>query len=248
MSLVPVSALSDLPMLAGGHTDAEIQMALDWASDAVESYCERSFTQVVDDVVTVDPYFGSNTHRGSYGADNSYSYGGYPMFGAPSGLAGVGDYAGRAMLPNPPVTAISLVQGWLPDPSSVDDGSSAMSWQTMPSYNWTAYGLLYDTSNLLANSELPRPSWPTLPASLQVTYTHGFVLPGDTASTGPALPQGVVDAILKAAAYWLVNPVGYTNYKVGDVSYAFNAFNPRGNPAGALDETLLGRHRLVSLT
>ena len=33
----------DMPMIVGAHTLDEVQLALDWASESVESYCERKF-------------------------------------------------------------------------------------------------------------------------------------------------------------------------------------------------------------
>ena len=242
MSLVDASAVMGLPMIVGSHSQAEVQAALDWAADAVESFCERSFAQVLSDTVTLDPFYGSLTNKGGYGGDSSYSYGGYPVFGS-AGFSGVGSYGGRAMLPNPPVTNVESVKAWLP----LGAAGNTMSWVTLSYYQWTQEGLIYDTSMLPGNFDGPQPSWPTLPGSLQITYDHGFVLPGGT-GTGPALPSAITDVIIRAAATYLANPWGFTSMKVGDVSYGATGYGKSAGPAGAvLDQTTLGRYRLVGL-
>lgn len=241
--LVPATAIMDMPMIVGSRNVNEVQAALDWASAAVESYCERSFAQVVGDTITIDPYYGSLTNKGGYGADSSYSYGGYPVFGS-AGMSGMASYGGRAMLWNPPVTNVTQVQALMPQPG---DSDNDMTWITLQYYNWTETGLLYDASMLPGNIDGPQPSWPTLPGSLRVTYDHGFVLPGDT-GTGPALPEAITNAIIRAAATYLANPWGFTAWRTGDVSYDATGYNHTSGPAGAvLDEVTLGRYRLVGL-
>lgn len=241
-SLVQASTVMAMPMIVGTHTQDEVQFALDLASSAVESYCERCFEQVLSDVVTLDPYYGSLTNKGGYGGDSSYSYGGYPVFGS-AGFSGVGSYGGRCLLPNPPVTNISGVQAWLP----IGGTGNEMTWVDLLYYNWTEEGLLYDTSMLPGNFDGPQPSWPTLPGSLKITYDHGFVLPGDN-SAGPPLPMAITDAVIRAAATYLANPVGFSELKIGENRYGFNPYNKSSGPAGAvLDEVLLGKYRLVSL-
>jgi hypothetical protein len=234
-----------LSNIVGAHTAAEVQSAIDYASAAVESYCERSFAQVVDDVVVLDPYYGSLTNKGGYGSDSSYSYGGYPVFGS-AGFSGVGSYGGRALLPNPPVTGVAKLEGFLPETWTSGGSGWEMGWIELPYFNWKEDGLIFDTSMLPGNFNGPEPSWPTMPGSLRATYDHGYVLPGEV---GANLPEGVAQAVIKAIARYLVNPEGFTNYKVGDVSFAFNAFNSDADRpgGGVVDELLLGRYRLVSL-
>src|SRR5271156_1336124 len=56
MGLVSASMVMGMPMIVGAHTEDEVQLALDWASESVESYCERKFAYVASETVFVDPY------------------------------------------------------------------------------------------------------------------------------------------------------------------------------------------------
>lgn len=133
-----------------------------------------------------------------------------------------------AQLPNPPVTAVTLVEGYM------RNINGAMSWQTLTNYRWTADGLLYDTTGEPGTDVSALPSWPSAPKSLRVTYTHGFVDP----------PQPVVDAVLKAAAAYLSNPFANTRRRVGEVEsdWAVTLLQD-----GFIDGNILAPYRLITV-
>lgn len=136
-----------------------------------------------------------------------------------------------ALLPDPPVTAVSSVQAWLPQ-------SGQMTWVSLTNYNWQPDGLIWDTTGEVG---IPRlgPHWPRLRQSLRVTYTHGFITEGD----GANLPQPIIDAVIKAAAGYLANPYNLTERKAGDATYRWSD----REKTTLLDDSLLGAYRLVSL-
>lgn len=214
-----------MPMIVGAHTSDEVQLALDWASESIESYCERKFAYNPSDTVFVNPYRGDG------------------------GKA-------QALLPNPPVQNVSQVLAQFPD-------NGGLVWTPLQYYQWATDGLIYDTARYygyygttgssfwsgVANADGfydfgNIPSWPTLPRSLQVTYSHGFILPGATPITGvPNLPTGIVNAVIRGAALFLENPQFATDLRIGEIGYKFDNVGP----AKWLDETLLGEYRLVHL-
>jgi len=53
---ISVTASQVPSFIKGAWPDADVNAALSWASSAIEAYCERDFTYVVNDVVTVDPF------------------------------------------------------------------------------------------------------------------------------------------------------------------------------------------------
>lgn len=221
MTLVPASVVMDMPMIVGAHTEDEVQFALDWAADSVESYCERKFAYVSGDVVNVDPHFGD---------------GGKP----------------QARLPNAPVWDVSQVSAEL-------RGGCGLEWVQLVHYQWTKDGLLYDTSRFYGYNGITgqdfwsggptgqltnQAPWPFLPGSLQVTYNHGFTLPGAPTIEGVSvLPDGVVKAVIRGASVFLDDPSGARDVRVGEIG---TKYDPTG-PAGWLDEKLLGEYRLVHL-
>jgi len=228
VSLVPASMVIDgYPMLVGAHTTLEVQLALDWASDSIESYCERKFAYVASDTVFVDPFVGDGGRA-------------------------------TALLPNPPVSAVTTVQAQMP----INGG---LQWVPLTNYGWASDGLLYDTSRYFGYYGVTGstywsgvnnadgaydydnvPSWPTLPRSLQVTYSHGYTLPQSATVTGvPTLPSGIVNAVIRGAALYLDNPTGASENRVGDITNRY--VDPLQGPAGWLDEKLLGEFRMVYL-
>lgn len=227
MSLVPASKVMGMPMIVGAHTEDEVQLALDWASDSIESYCERKFAYNESATVNINPYRGN---------------GGRPM----------------ALLPNPPVLNVSTVLAQMPGTSN------GLSWVELKHYGWATDGLIYDTTRYygylgvtgssfwsgVANADGyfdygNIPSWPTLPRSLQVSYSHGYKLPETEAPENiPPLPSGVVNAVIRGAAFYLDNPNSASEGRVGEITNRF--IDPTG-PAGWLDEKLLGEFRLVHL-
>jgi hypothetical protein len=138
-----------------------------------------------------------------------------------------------------------------------------LTWVELQYFQWAEDGLLYDTTRYYGYNGVTGssfwsgvtnadgyfdygnvPSWPTLPRSLQVTYSHGYALPGTTAPTGiPPLPTGVVNAVIRGAALFLENPQLATDLRIGEIGYKFDSTGP----AKWLDETLLGEYRLVHL-
>lgn len=132
-----------------------------------------------------------------------------------------------AQLPNPPVASVSTVEAYM------RDVNGQMNWQSLVNWTFTADGLLYDTTGQPGTQISEVPSWPALPKSLRVTYTHGFM---DT-------PQPVVDAVVKAAANYLTNPFNMTRRRVGEVDYQWS--DKGGEPL--LDTALLGKYRLITV-
>lgn len=224
MSLVPASSVMGMPMIIGAHTEDEVQLALDWASDSVEAYCERKFAYGTDTVFV-------NPHRGGGGK-------------------------AQAILPNPPVWNVSSVQAEFP--GYIADG---LQWVTLQYYQWAEDGLLFDTSKYFGYFGVTgssfwsgvtnadgyfdygnMPTWPILPRSLQVTYTHGFTLPlADPLDGVPTLPNGVKNAVIRGAAMFLENPQLATDLRISEIGYKWDT----AGPAKWLDETLLGQYRLV---
>lgn len=197
MSLVESAVVPSF--LRGAYIDDDVDGALSWASSAVESYCERSFTQVLADQIRIDPF--------------------------PDGTA---------LLPNPPVTNISLLEGFLPS-------NGAMAWVTLTNYDFTPDGMVWDTTSEVAvqPTDPYAPSWPFLPKSLRVTYDHGYI----TSGAGVNLPQPIIDAVIKAAVGYLVNPFSMAERKVGDATYRW----AENGKTQLLDEALLGRFRLATI-
>lgn len=132
-----------------------------------------------------------------------------------------------AQLPNPPVSAVSLVEAYMRN----ENGS--MSWQTLTNWTWTADGLLYDTTGQPGTDMSMVPSWPSAPKSLRVTYTHGF----------QQVPDDLIAAVAKAAGQYLANPYNMTQRRAGDVSYQWS--DRSGQPL--LDDALLAKYRLITV-
>lgn len=193
---ITVTASQVPTFLKGSASDADVNAALSWASNAVEAYCERNFSYVANDVVLLDPFPANRS----------------------------------AQLPNPPVHSVSTVEAYM------RDSTGASSWQTLVNWAWNADGLLYDTTGQPGTQISEVPSWPTLPKSLRVTYTHGFM----------DVPQPVIDQVIKLAANYMTNPFNMTNRKVGDVEMGFSAGIMQRYGAG-LDEAVLGKYRLITV-
>jgi hypothetical protein len=139
-----------------------------------------------------------------------------------------------ALLPDPPVTAVSLVEAWMPH-------NGVMAWVTLTNYNFQTDGLMWDTTGQAGAFNIPGDciSWPVLPKSLRVTYDHGYVVSGGS----PNLPQPIIDAVIRAAAGYLANPYNLTERKVGDATYRWS----ERERTSLLDDSLLGNYRLVTL-
>lgn len=133
-----------------------------------------------------------------------------------------------AQLPNPPVVSVSTVEAYM------RDANGQMAWQELVNWAWTAEGLLYDTTGQPGTQISEVPSWPALPKSLRVTYTHGF----------NDVPQDLIDAVVKAAANYLANPFNMIQRRAGDVSYQWSDRNMHP----LLDDTLLAKYRLITVS
>lgn len=225
MSLVSASMVMGMPMIVGAHTEDEVQLALDWAADSIESYCERKFAWK-SETVFINPYRGNGGRA-------------------------------QALLPNPPVLNVGTVLAQMP----VNGG---LTWVELCHYGWAEDGLLWDETRFYGMHGVTGssfwsgvfnadgafdygnvPSWPTLPRSLQVSYTHGFKPPETEAPDNvPELPSGLVSAVIRGAAFYLDNPNSASEGRVGEITNRF--IDPTG-PAGWLDEKLLGEYRLVHL-
>lgn len=228
-------------MLVGARSEAEVQFALDWVTAAAEAYCEREFAYVQADTVYVNPYYGHLSANGSAAAVSSYgSYAGYG--GYTPRVTGPG-FVGQCRLPNPPVSNVSQVMGLF----------GAGGWVELVNYSWAEDGLLWDTTGQTGVDQQsfgPIPSWPNMPRSLQIVYSHGFATP-DSGAPGnvPVLPQGLVNAICSAAAYVLVNPANIAADSAGIISNTYHSLvGGNAGPAGAiLDEIAFAPYRLVNL-
>lgn len=132
-----------------------------------------------------------------------------------------------AQLPNPPIHSVSQVEAYM------RDANGTTSWQPLVNWAWTADGLLYDTTGQPGTQITEVPSWPALPKSLRVTYTHGFM----------DAPQAVVNAVIKAAGAYLANPFANTRRRVGDVEsdWAVSLLQ------SSVDEVVLAPYRLISV-
>jgi hypothetical protein len=136
-----------------------------------------------------------------------------------------------AILPDPPVTNVSMVEALLPF-----EGETTF--VQLTNFNFQPDGLIWDTTGEVG---IPRlgPHWPRLRQSLRVTYDHGYTVTGDDAN----LPQPIIDAVIKAAAGYLANPYNLTEMKAGDATYRWS----EREKTSLLDDSLLGDFRLVSL-
>ena len=241
--LIPASMVMDMPMIVGSHQENEVQFALDFAARAAEAYCERSFGRRQNHTVVANPYF-CHVHAMPAIAPMA-SYGSYPGYGISFSAYG-SPYIGTALLPDPPITAIESIQAWMP----LANKGGGMGWVNLTNFMFAEDGYVWDTSGMpgVAQSDAgPLPSWPHTPRSLRITYDHGFTLPG-TASNGeaPELPQGVVTAIIRAAAQILVNPADIAAYSAGIISMNFHSLVP-GGATSLLDTTALAPYRLIHL-
>lgn len=182
--------------LAAAYNSADVTQGLSWAQSLVESYCNRTFDEVTDDVVFVDPYYG------------------------------------KALLPGTPVVSVSSVQGYLPSPTS-----GGMAWTALTNFKYASdTGLIYDTTGLPGTVWTScTPSWPWLPGSLQVTYTHGYEV----------VPQPVVDVAVRLAQQYVTNPTQLVQFRTGSVEYRYSG--AAGALVSEMDARVLDRYSVVSI-
>lgn len=149
-------------------------------------------------------------------------------FDAESSTRTVDPYHGRAMLPDTPVTAVTLVQGWLPD-----GVTAGMSWTTLVNYAFERdTGLIYDTTGLPGTVWTSLGfSWPWLPESLKVTYSHGF----------PVVPRALIDVAVRLVRQDLENPTQIVQGRVGQVEFR------RDSAISDMDAQILDRFSVVTI-
>lgn len=140
-----------------------------------------------------------------------------------------------ALLPGVPVTNISLVQALLPPQTSTPGGGYV--WRTLTNYNFVAAtGFLYDTTGVSGNyNTWLGASWPWLPASLQVTYDHGY----------ESVPGPLIDVACRLAQQYLENPTLMMQARVGDSEKRFAG--SKGMALNGLDEMILARYTEIGI-
>jgi hypothetical protein len=116
---------------------------------------------------------------------------------------------------------------------------SGMMWTPLINYALVSdTGLIYDTTGQPGTSSSLGPSWPWLPASLKVTYDHGY----------STVPQGLINAACRFAQQYLENPAILLQRDVG-------SFNERyaGNTGGVgivineFDKRIMDRYTLIGI-
>jgi hypothetical protein len=99
-------------------------------------------------------------------------------------------------------------------------------------------GLIYDTTGEPGVAQSFGPTWPWLPGSLQVTYSHGYA----------TVPTAIINAACRFAQQYLENPALLLQRDVDGIHDRF-----AGNTGGvgivinAFDERILDRYTLTSL-
>lgn len=138
-----------------------------------------------------------------------------------------------AQLPESPVTAITSVQAYMPY-------GGVWGWQSLTypgGYGWIERGLIWDaaairpTINPAIQTGWPEPTWPWLPGSLTVTYTHGF----------ETIPDEITAIVLRLAAQVASNPLFMQSKKVGEDGYVYGTF-PGGITLRDTDKAILDRY------
>lgn len=142
-----------------------------------------------------------------------------------------------AQLKELPVSAVTLIEAWM-----LDGLTGAFDWQTLTSWAWTAEGLVYDTTPVIVGVySTPFPSWPKLPKSLRVTYTHGY----------QTIPDNLQGVVLRLAAELAANPDFAHSEKVGEINTVWDQ-NPVANGAHIFlrdqDKVILDRYAQISVT
>lgn len=133
----------------------------------------------------------------------------------------------QALLPYVPVVSVSLVQGLLPPQT----GGGGLTWTTLTNYRWVAEtGRIYDTTGEPGVTWDLGSSWPWLPASLQVTYDHGYSV----------IPQPLIDVACRLAQEYLENPAQLMQRRTGDTESRYAG--SKGVVFSELDLIILGRY------
>lgn len=167
-------------------------------------------------------------------------------FALGSSTVSVTPSGGAALLPDPPVQAVTEVEAFLRPYASM----SPPVWVTLDpsSYYCTPDGELCDISTVGHRGDHlgagPAP-FGTLPQSLKVTYEHGFT----------NWPPAVIAAVKALAAAYLVNPAGMSEQRTAETmrrwltgGAAAAGATTSGKPAGGITTaTALDRYVLVEV-
>jgi hypothetical protein len=115
---------------------------------------------------------------------------------------------GQGLLPQYPVVSVSAVAGYM-----LDMSTGAYGWVPITNF-WcdNDTGTLYNTTGLAGVVWTGGPSWPWLPASLRVTYTHGY----------DPIPSDLRDVCARLALRYLQNPGAMVERRVGDMEARFS--------------------------
>jgi hypothetical protein len=137
---------------------------------------------------------------------------------------------GSAHVPAIPVIDVSLVEALLPS-------EGGMTWVELTNFGFKKdTGLIYNTTGLPGTLWAAGGiSWPWLPASLRVTYSHGFT----------TIPRGLIDASVRLGKQWLDNPGLRVQYRVGEIEERFNG--SAGVTLNAMDQNILDRYSIESI-
>lgn len=137
---------------------------------------------------------------------------------------------GAAFLPETPVVSVTSVHGYLP-------GANGMTWTALTNYQWVAAtGLIYDTTGLPGTNWNVGPSWPWLPGSLRVVYSHGYAEP----------PADLRNVCVRLAQQYCENPTLMISRKVGDIETRYSSVS--GAPIGPMDKAVLDRYAHVGVS
>jgi hypothetical protein len=140
-----------------------------------------------------------------------------------------------AQLPEMPVAAVTSVLAYMPG------SDMSWGWQTLTSPGQYGFapdrGLIWDATRIMPpivpgeTPVWPYISWPWLPQSLQVTYTHGY-------ETIPADLQAIV---VRLAGQFAQNPTFMQSKKVGENAYVYGTF-PGGVMLRDVDKKILDKY------
>ena len=139
---------------------------------------------------------------------------------------------GTGQLPNYPVVNVSLVEGYM-----LKADGTGYDWVPITNYYVDDdLGMVYNTAGLTGVVWTGMRSWPWMPASLRVTYDHGYsVIPGDLKAV-----------CVRLATQYLENPVLMVERRVGDMEARFSG--SAGVALGAMDKAVLDRYSDVGVS
>ncbi|AAN01629.1 head-tail adaptor [Mycobacterium phage Quink] len=144
-------------------------------------------------------------------------------------VAIVDPYCGSSLLPSIPVVEISKVEGYLPTGNGMD-------WVELTNY-WFKRdtGLIFDTTGLPGSEWSTGHTWPWLPGSLRVTYTHGY----------NPVPDELIDVAIRLAREYQSNPELLVSKQVGEIERRFGSV--AGTSLSKADQAILDRYVIATL-